>query len=49
MNILILSDIGMASPRILNIAEGLNEIGHQTYLLTPSMTRKQRKLFGLDD
>jgi hypothetical protein len=48
MNILILSDIGMASPRILNIAEGLNEIGHQTYLLTPSMTRKQRKLFGVD-
>ena len=48
MNVLILSDLGMASPRVLNFAQGLFELGHQTYLLTPSMNRKQKKLFGIN-
>jgi hypothetical protein len=48
MKVLILSDLGMASPRVLNIAKGLSELGHQTYLLTPSMNREQKKLFGIE-
>jgi hypothetical protein len=48
MKVLILSDLGMASPRVLNMAKGLSELGHQTYLLTPSMNRRQKKLFGIE-
>lgn len=47
MKILAVSDLGMASPRILNIARGLAESGHEVYLLTPSMTDKQLDIFGL--
>lgn len=48
MNILIISDLGIASPRIPNLASGLIELNHNVYLFTPKMTSRQIKIFGLD-
>ena len=48
MNILIVSDLGIASPRIPNLAAGLIELNHKVYLFTPKMTSRQMKNFGLE-
>lgn len=47
LRIAFLCDLGHASPRVIGLASGLSNLGHDVSVFTPSMSNRQKLFFGL--